>query len=107
MLKLLPDKWYQCAKCKNIYIKKWTDEEARKEYKENFPNDPNVEYPVEVICDDCYREFKPWLDNLTPERKKKIEDEYEIEQRYDKDLEKLTEIFTERFTREYKGTIIL
>lgn len=73
MLKLFPKRWYQCTNCRNIYMKAWSDEECTEEYKENFLNDLNREWTTEVICDDCYKEFKPWLDDLTPEEKEEIE----------------------------------
>ena len=102
MLKLFPKKWYKCTKCNGIWIKGWSDEECAKEYKENFPNDPDMKYPVDIICDDCYKkEFKPQFDNLTPEEKEEIEKGYKLEIGYEKDLEKITLKFAERFM-DYK-----
>ncbi len=103
MLKLFPKKWYQCANCGEIYQKGSTDEECAEEYKENFPNDPNREWPIEVICDDCYKEFKPCLDNLTSEEREKIEKDYKLEIDFEKDLERLTERFTEKFMEPEYG----
>lgn len=99
MLKLFPRKWYQCARCGKIDRKVWSEEECAEEYKENFPNDPNMEYPIEIICDDCYNEFKPWLDHLTPKKREEIEHDYELEKKYGADLEKLEERFAERFAK--------
>lgn len=98
MLRIYPKKWFQCARCKGIWMKEWSDEECAKEYKENFPNDPNREFPIAVICDDCYKEFKPWLDELTPDEREEIEkdNEFEIPEEFEEGLEKLTEKFANR-----------
>jgi len=40
-----------------------------------FPNDPNIEIATDVICDDCYEEFKKWHSTLSPE----IKEEYDKE----------------------------
>ena len=59
MLKQCPENWYHCAQCEEVYMKEWTDEEVKEEYKENFPELPDVERAI--ICDDCYQE------NMKPE----------------------------------------
>jgi len=99
MLKLFPKKWFKCANCSGIWMKKWSDEECAKEYEQNFPNDPNMEFPIDIICDGCYKEFKPWLDNLTQNKRDELEIEQclEIPIEFEEDLEKLTEKFAERF----------
>lgn len=96
MLKLFPKKWYKCAKCEEIWKKEWTDEECAEEYKENFPNDPNIEFPIAVICDDCYKEFKPWLDNLTPEEIEEIEQDYELD-----NFQKIEKKWFEEWRKEF------
>lgn len=53
----------------------WTEEDALKEYQENFPNDPNMELPVDHLCDDCYNKFYGYLINLTPKEREKIDRE--------------------------------
>jgi hypothetical protein len=117
MLRLFPKKWFKCANCGGIWMKEWSDEECAKEYKENFPNDPNREWPIELICSDCYKEFKPWLDDLTPGERKEIEKgniiktdyvdaigfSWDSDYEFDEELEKLTEKFTERL--QYRLTI--
>ncbi|KKN12077.1 hypothetical protein LCGC14_1020160 [marine sediment metagenome] len=106
MLRLFPKKWFKCSKCGGIWKKGSTDEECAEEYKESFPNDPNREWPIEVICDDCYKELKPWLDELTPEERGVIEqeglDELEIEL-HDKDisLEKIERKWFKKWRKEY------
>jgi DNA-directed RNA polymerase subunit RPC12/RpoP len=43
---------YECARCHRVFVKAWTDEEARVEQIENGwtprPGDA-------MVCDDCYR----------------------------------------------------
>lgn len=51
----------------------FTDQDRLEEYRENFPNDPNMEEARASICEDCYILFKKWLDTLTPEEREKIE----------------------------------
>jgi len=54
---LRPSKYYRCAKCENIYVKGWSDEESNKEYEENFgylETDDRV-----LVCDDCFKEMDP------------------------------------------------
>ncbi|KKN34304.1 hypothetical protein LCGC14_0795010 [marine sediment metagenome] len=107
MLKLFPKKWFLCVECGGIWMKKWSDEERDKEYKENFPNDPNREFPIDIICEDCYKKFKHRLDNLTPEERKEIEKDYKtdyVDTIFEKDLEKLTERFAERFGKINKNS---
>jgi DNA-directed RNA polymerase subunit RPC12/RpoP len=45
---------YRCANCGGIFIKGRSDEEAMKEYEENF-EDIFEEDEVEIVCDDCYK----------------------------------------------------
>ena len=47
---------YQCAKCRGIYEKGWTDEEALEEQESIFGKIPEQEKAV--ICDDCFNEMK-------------------------------------------------
>lgn len=47
---------YQCAMCKGIFEKIWSDEEALKEMETNFgPFPENVQVPCIIVCDDCYK----------------------------------------------------
>jgi len=100
MLKKYPDKWYQCAECGGIWMKEWSDEDCAEEYKENFPNDPNREFPIAVICDDCYKKLKPWMDELTPEEREEIEKDNVIEIEFGEELAKLTEKFAKQVRRK-------
>src|SRR5947209_5525203 len=48
---------YQCAMCEGVFAKDWTDEEAKAEYDEYFPN---VHDDLTVtVCDDCYNRIHP------------------------------------------------
>lgn len=44
---------YQCAKCKGVFKKEWSDEEAKAEHDRDFPGSP-LETAC-VVCDDCYK----------------------------------------------------
>ena len=42
----------ECEMCHKIFIKKWTEKEARREEMENFGvNDPDAS----IVCDSCYK----------------------------------------------------
>jgi len=70
----LPDHWmsgpmedfdgmsdtYTCANCEGVFIKAWSDEEARAEYEATEPNAAARSDVTDVICDDCYRKFMAW-----------------------------------------------
>lgn len=46
---------YTCATCRETYNKGWTDEEAKKEKDDSFP-----EFEIEdcaMVCDDCYNKM--------------------------------------------------
>lgn len=46
---------YQCAKCKEIFEKGWSDEEAHAEKEKLFPQlEPEDEA---IICDECFKEI--------------------------------------------------
>jgi len=64
---------FNCLKCNQTFIKGWSDEEAEKEFLD-------APYYIQgddrdVICDDCFDEFKEWFDKLTPEDHKRIRNE--------------------------------
>ena len=48
---------YQCSKCGAEYVNDVTEEEMRKEYVENYPNDPEMVVPKVIVCEDCYQEL--------------------------------------------------
>ncbi len=48
---------YRCAMCKNVYAKGWSEEEARAEAQQYWPNlQPDDR---EVVCDDCWQKIRP------------------------------------------------
>ena len=47
---------FQCACCKKIFKKGWSDEEALAEKNADFPDDV-VEECV-LVCDDCYEQLR-------------------------------------------------
>lgn len=57
---------FTCARCGNSFTKGWTDEEAREEYKENFPETQGDE--EDVVCNDCYTAFLHWLGHQAADR---------------------------------------
>ena len=67
----------ECESCGKEYIEdpKFTKNDREKEYKENFPNDPNITWEIVSVCEDCYIKFKIWLDSLTLEEREEIEKE--------------------------------
>lgn len=48
---------FKCALCKDVFPKAWTDEEARKEYETNFPQESEDNEEEEIVCDDCYNKL--------------------------------------------------
>lgn len=51
---------YQCAQCKEIFTKLWSDEIAFEEVRNNTwqnPFDEDLEDLV-IVCDDCFNEIK-------------------------------------------------
>ena len=46
---------FQCALCKGIFEKGWSDEEAAKECQEKIPEFAGE--PVDVVCEDCYQKM--------------------------------------------------
>lgn len=49
---------YKCDVCGKVYLKGQTDEEARAEYEQNFPQTQGDEKAV--VCDDCYQRLMAW-----------------------------------------------
>lgn len=64
---------FTCARCQKKFLKKWTEEEAEKEYKDAAYNIPTDER--KVICDVCFEEFMEWFETLTPEDHERIRNE--------------------------------
>lgn len=51
---------YTCECCNETH--EWnddfTEEEMRKEYTGNFPDDPDMKEELVIICDDCYKKMR-------------------------------------------------
>lgn len=56
---------YTCEICNNTYkyVTDWTDEEAKKEYKENFPEESKAKEEKGIVCDSCYNEYIVEINN--------------------------------------------
>lgn len=52
---------YQCALCKGVFDKDRPDEVAKKEYQELYGGAYDPAAAIELICDACFEEMKPWL----------------------------------------------
>lgn len=63
MEKKLEKNEYQCALCKGVFTKGWSEEEARAEYEELFAELPG---PVEQVCDDCFQQIDPRKEENKP-----------------------------------------
>lgn len=61
---------FTCANCTQTFNKEWTEEEAVKEFKSSPWYIPNEN--IDVICDDCFEEFKEWFETLTDEDHKRL-----------------------------------
>lgn len=59
--------WYKCAMCGKIFKSGWSEEEAKEEYKQNFPNDKEMKLEIDLVCDDCYKLLPISLSNTSPE----------------------------------------
>ena len=61
---VLKENEFQCANCKGVFEKGWSDEEAYAETESNFgiPVTEDNKSGLAVICDDCYKEFMGWYE---------------------------------------------
>lgn len=48
---------YTCSKCKGVFSKGWSDEEAKAEHQENFGREPDED--AAVVCDGCFQKMNP------------------------------------------------
>lgn len=66
MPKLKPNE-YECAACGEIYELD-PDFDAQAEYEENFPTYAKNNEPVDIVCDDCYKQLTAWKSPEEAER---------------------------------------
>ncbi len=51
---------FVCGRCEKEFQKGWSDEEAKAEYKKNFPDTQGD--AEDLVCDPCYKEILAWLE---------------------------------------------
>lgn len=49
--------FYLCSNCGQLFVSSWSDVEAMREYKKNFPKEFEQGVENVVVCDDCYSEL--------------------------------------------------
>lgn len=49
--------WFQCALCRELFIRARPETEVLEEYINEFPGDTG---PVSTVCSDCYRILMAW-----------------------------------------------
>lgn len=57
-------KKFICAKCKKEFQAAWSDEEAKTEFRKNFPD--YQKEATEQVCDDCYKKMFPQFPRQPP-----------------------------------------
>lgn len=69
---------FTCYKCKITFKKTrdetWNDFKAAEEFINLYPECKND--PTDILCNDCYDEFKRWFATLTKEEIKKMHDDF-------------------------------
>lgn len=48
---------YQCAMCGGVFTKGWSEQEARAETQQYWPDTPQED--LAVVCDDCWQKVHP------------------------------------------------
>lgn len=66
---------FTCEKCKNKY-EYGDEEEARKEYEENFPETQHLN-DLARVCDDCYDQICEWIKSLSQKERMDVVKEAE------------------------------
>ena len=49
---------YTCDCCGETFTKMWTDDEAMKNFKKDYPE--HVDEKLAVVCADCYKAIFKW-----------------------------------------------
>jgi hypothetical protein len=66
---------YTCELCGGTFTTDQPLEEVLAETRENFGHVPDVA-DRGTVCDDCYRDFKAWLDAKSPEERAALDRAY-------------------------------
>lgn len=73
----MPDK-YQCSVCEGVFDSTATNADALKEMEDlHGPLLPGEK--ADIVCDDCYKRFRKWFDNLTPTQREVMEEERKLD----------------------------
>ncbi len=55
------ERTFKCAMCHETFIKGWTDDDAMKEYEQNYGQHMGEEY--DTVCDACHAAIMAWRGN--------------------------------------------
>jgi len=55
---------YQCEVCSGVFVKTWSDEEARAEQSATWQPQPGGDG---IVCDECYQRLVAWAQAGHPE----------------------------------------
>jgi hypothetical protein len=72
---------FECSLCHGVFNKlnneDWNSFKSAEEFLMLYPECKNDR--TDIVCDDCYKEFKKWFATLTEEDKRKIREKFENE----------------------------
>lgn len=60
------DKTFQCVMCGETFQKGWSDEEAMKEYEQNYG--AHIGEEMDVVCDECHDAIMVWRKNMDKDK---------------------------------------
>jgi len=70
---------YNCSICEKTFTKvrddTWNEKKAAEEYLELHPEGKNDR--TDIVCDECFKQYKAWLTTQTDEDKRKMRNEYD------------------------------
>ena len=62
----MSDRTFKCTMCHETYPKGWSDEEAMKEYEENYGKHMGEE--MDVVCDACHAAIMAWRGSMDKDK---------------------------------------
>lgn len=65
---------YTCSNCNETYEKIRSDEDCHNEMVYIMPESEHDN--IDILCDDCYRDFMEWFKTLSEEQKRNMRDEH-------------------------------